>query len=266
METVGRLRGDAELAFGTLDRILKTLCELNALARVGSRDIALLHRTAEVFLGQAALALESVSAPGAVLERPAERPAGRPSTAALALVDVVGGLAVEAMVLPENCRTREEVMAEITGPMLCYVPAWGHFALRAGDLLFHGNVGNVYDQKAYKPVGVKKCRYAACSDASCSYYHDPASHPAFTRSSGDTISPGAEAPLHVRNFFAESFLYQPSVKTYVGRDGRRAIGSAQNLSSDIANLSAKEGELFMAQVAHDIVCAAVLHNAEKRAG
>lgn len=175
-----------------------------------------------------------------------------------ALVEVCAGVAVHAMVLPGACRTVAEVTAAISGPMLCYVPAWGHFAVRLGDHLLHGNVGRVYPPSVRHPQGVKECSSARCREsaaaaAACTYYHDPAAAPG----RGEPAR-AAAAPLAVRSFFAESFAYSPRAGPQCSRYGRRCLGDSAALREDVQALSAREARLFLSQVAHDLVCAAVL--------
>lgn len=165
-----------------------------------------------------------------------------------ALVEVEDGLTVEAMVLPANCDTPEAVLHAIRGPMLCFVQAWNHFAIRLGDHLLHGNIGSIYPAGTRRPCRVKHCN-GGCS-GSCPYYHDPA-------------LPSGAGKKEIRNFVADSFAYRPLIPLDGGaRFGRRRFGSAGSLRADLATLAPAEVRRFLDQVAHDLVCAAVLlHNA-----
>ena len=172
------------------------------------------------------------------------------------LVEVADGLKVPAMVLPESCHTKEEVLEAIKGPMLCYVPAWGHFAIRMGGMLLHGNVGKILSKDTPRPMGVKECRKKDCIGEMCTYYHDPTKS---LRNPEPGICPPASARLYVRNYFADSFVYAPRGSgAPSARYGSRRYGSADTLACDLATLSDKEAARFLDQVAHDLICAAVL--------
>lgn len=180
-----------------------------------------------------------------------------PGEAQPALVEVVPGLDVEAMVLSESCTSVASVRDAIRGPMLCYVPAWGHFALRLGGGLLHGNVGNIFPDGERKPCGVAECRKKSCRDPECSYYHDPA----LWAGHEGGIAPGRRAPLSVRNYMAGSFGYQKPPGAVPGapaRYGVRRFGSASSLGVDLLRLGPAEVRRFLDQVAHDVVCAALL--------
>ena len=181
-----------------------------------------------------------------------------------AQVEVCPGVQVHAMVLPADCRTTDEVKNAIRGPMLCYVPAWGHFALRMGDLLLHGNVGNIYPATVRRPQGVKECKIPGCvgRNPACTYYHDPATFSAEElEAHAAPIALDASAPLSVRSFFAESFAYCPRAGPQSSRYGMRRLGDVASLPEDIQAMSASEARQFLSQVAHDMVCAAVLAQA-----
>jgi len=190
-----------------------------------------------------------------------------PSAATPALYDFGDGIQVPVMVLPPSCRLRQDVMDAIRGPMLCYVPAWEHFAVRVGDLLLHSGLGRVFPAGEKRPCAVRPCaRLAAalrsaaalraaadpraCDD--CAFYHDPAKEAACG------AAPGAQ---RVRNFLASGFAYRPRgapAPKKGERYGTRRFGSADGLALDIASLNTDEAERFVDQVSHDVLCAAVL--------
>lgn len=275
---------EAENAIATLGRVVDTLAaellpEVIAAREVSSAYRVRLLRSLDLIREQVGAVSQQVETAQNVAKHSSFArivvPAGvgrpRPNFAAApvaatkaaakpAMIEVADGLSVPAMVLPETCRTRSEVLEAIRGPMLCYVPAWGHFAIRMGDMLIHGNIGTIFDGKVKHPVGVKACRDLACADPGCAYYHDPAKTSAFTQSTAQTIAPDSESPLHVRNFFAENFVYSPRFRGSKppSRYGRRHYGSAGSLSADLALMADSEADRFLAQVGHDLVCAAVL--------
>lgn len=184
-----------------------------------------------------------------------------------ALVQVAKGLHVEAMLLPETCRTVSEVLDQIRGPMLCFVPAWGHFAIRLGSRLLHGNIGRIFPEGTCRPTGVKSCQKCTPGHVrkKCSYYHDPAKFAICPEPAA--VCPGTNiidtAPNQIRNFVADSFSYRSrfSAPRRAERYGRRRLGSVDSLRLDLEGMSELEINLFLDQVAHDLVCAAVLlHN------
>lgn len=164
-----------------------------------------------------------------------------------AIVEVVPGVSVPAMLLPASCDTLESVRDGIRGPMLCYVPSWGHFAVRLGPHVIHGNVGAIYPPGERRPRGVKECKAALCRGPACTYYHPP---------------PNAKTEAAaVRNFAAASFMYQPRGAPHAARYGGRVIGDYRSLEADLNAISPAAARLFLDQVGHDLVCAvALLHH------
>lgn len=253
-----RLRKEAELALSTFRRILDELAGEGALDE--QKD---LHQQLSALTNHSRLSITSQtperndnsrSVPQLEAQIPESRGAAAKPTPAR--VEVADGIYVEAMVLPAHLRTYEEVLQTIVGPMLCYVPSWGQFAIRIGGGLIHGNVGNILSHTTKHPMGVKPCTKKECSDPGCRYYHDPlklALDPA----------PSVELPLRVRNYMAESFLYCPRTMSPPSgvRYGGRHFGNASSLGLDLEQLSPSERRRFLDQVAHDMICAAILlHN------
>jgi len=214
-----RLSGEAHGALDTLERALEDLSAELARAQIDANlagnpqslvDATVLRAAhADVCARVAALAAgvarrapgaarPSAFAPLAAFAPGAARPsafappaaaAPGPSAATPALYDFGDGIQVPVMVLPPSCRLRQDVMDAIRGPMLCYVPAWEHFAVRVGDLLLHSGLGRVFPAGETRPCAVRPCaRLAAalrsaaalraaadpraCDD--CAFYHDPA--------------------------------------------------------------------------------------------
>ena len=161
-----------------------------------------------------------------------------------ALVEVVPGVSVQAMLLPDACTTRAAIRDCIRGPALCYVPSWGHFAVRLGPHILHGNAGAVFSPGERRPHGVKECTAALCRRDACTYYHPP-----------DGTKTG---PAHIRNFVAESFMYRARGLPHPARYGGRAIGDYRSLGEDLNAISPEAARLFLDQVGHDIVCAIAL--------
>jgi hypothetical protein len=90
-------------------------------------------------------------------------------------VPVVGDIAIEALVMPDGLKRRDEVYARVAPGGLYYIPSWNHFAFRIGPCVLHGNLGQVYDAPREAPERVKACRRDRCKGGpGCRYYHDPA--------------------------------------------------------------------------------------------
>jgi len=276
-----RLAGEAHGALDTLERALEDLSAELARAQIDANlagnpqslvDATVLRAAhADVCARVAALAAGVARrAPGAARPSAFAPPAAAapgPSAATPALYDFGDGIQVPVMVLPPSCRLRQDVMDAIRGPMLCYVPAWEHFAVRVGDLLLHSGLGRVFPAGEKRPCAVRPCaRLAAalrsaaalraaadpraCDD--CAFYHDPAKEAACG------AAPGAQ---RVRNFLASGFAYRPRgapAPKKGERYGTRRFGSADGLALDIASLNTDEAERFVDQVSHDVLCAAVL--------
>lgn len=168
-----------------------------------------------------------------------------------AMVEVAHGLEVPAMLLPDTCTTAKDVRDAIRGPMLCYVPQWNHFAVRLGSHILHGNVGRVYAPGTKRPERVKECDPTLCGGPSCTYHHPPQSE-----------NPGTHPPknnlVDVRNFTAESFMYSPRASLRTRLYGGREIGDITSLQEDLRALTPASARMFLDQVAHDLVCAAVI--------
>jgi hypothetical protein len=186
---------------------------------------------------------------------PSPPPILTPNHARPVYVEVADGLEVEAMLLPDSCTTPDDVLSHIRGPMLCYVPAWNHFAIRLGSHLLHGNVGQIYPVGSTRPIGVKSCLRCRPGQIApeCPYYHDPALG----------VSKKPDSGVGVRNYIADAFCFHSRFETprRVARYGQRHFGSHGSLRLDMEAMSSGEVQRFLDQVAHDLVCAALLlHN------
>lgn len=129
---------------------------------------------------------------------------------------------------------------------LYYVEDSDHFAFSIGGMFYHGNIGTIYtDQK--EPAKIKNCRYgSACSKDSCDYYHNPIT----TKHCKDR-----------RSYVASSFLYSPTVAgnmAFKNKRRARRFGSIDNIDLDLPNLSEEEGQRFIDQTMHDMLCSMLL--------
>jgi hypothetical protein len=175
-------------------------------------------------------------------------PTTRLTRRTIALTDQIS---LDAVVIPDEVCDPREILAAVSTPELYYIVRWNHFAVRAGAVVFHGNVGRVYPagRPQRTPARVKECRRGgACPSffggPPCSYYHDPAE------------ADGRAAD--VRNFTADSWLYTPATSRHSARYGSRRIGTRDALESDLREISAGDARRHLAQTAHDIVCSMIL--------
>ena len=112
------------------------------------------------------------------------------------------------------------------------------FALRIGEMLLYGNIGNIYTNKSNEYAErVKDCHWGQNCEKreTCRYYHDPKT----VRWLKDH-----------RNFLASSFIYQPDNKYHTGR----VFGSRDSLEADKIRMTKELKDIFMAQIMHDILC------------
>jgi hypothetical protein len=164
-------------------------------------------------------------------------------------VNIIGSIAIDAIVLPTALKNAPDIFAGITGGDIYYIPHWNHFAVRVGGCVLHANLGHIYrppprsaGSVTYEaPARVKDCRRQGCAGATCRYYHDP------EHFAGST---------DVRNFMADSWHYTPAASP--ARYGTRRIGSANEIEADLRVISLDEARRFLHQTAHDILCAAIL--------
>ena len=132
---------------------------------------------------------------------------------------------------------------------LVWVPAWSHFAFVVGGELFHAGLGRVYAGRladGETPERVRACRHASvCTDATCRFYHDPAT----------TGSRGCGGD-QVRNFIADSFLYAPLAGT--ARPHQRRVACQSALDYEARAVDAETSALLADQAAHDVIVALVV--------
>jgi hypothetical protein len=163
-------------------------------------------------------------------------------------------VSLDAVIIPGALKDPREILAAVSTPELYYIPAWDHFAVRCGAVVFHGNVGKIYPTDTGRaqraPERVKECRHRGqCPSlkggkgASCAYYHDPEE------------CPGSR---DVRNYIADSWVYAPVTTRYSARYGSRRIGSRDSLRGDLQEISASDARRHVAQTAHDILCSIIL--------
>ena len=134
--------------------------------------------------------------------------------------------------------------------VLYFVASSEHFAIRIAGMFLHGNIGKIYTQVA-DPMKIKNCRYGGeCSKhkVDCNYYHNP------------VYTPGGK---DTRNFIATSWLYANPVHSYKNKTKARRFGDRDNIDTDMTQLSHEEGERFIDQTMHDLLCALLLHKYRK---
>jgi hypothetical protein len=72
-------------------------------------------------------------------------------------------VSLDAVIIPGALKDPREILAAVSTPELYYIPAWDHFAVRCGAVVFHGNVGKIYPTNAGRaqraPERVKECRH-----------------------------------------------------------------------------------------------------------
>lgn len=245
---LGKLLAEGELAAAALRRVLD---ELDAQGRPEAAPLRARLRGWAEELARVSPPADPPSTGGKEEEPPPAAPPGAGLEAVEGLVELEKEVLVPARVLfsPERgeAPTEDEVRRALPPAPLAYVPAWGQFVLRLGDRLLRGNAGYVYGREEQRPAGVRPCRKAACADPECRYYHDPPGRP-------------EAAGCRVRNFFSESFAYVPpgAPPRRRTRHGQRRYGCAGALRDDMDLLSEGQAEEFLAQAAHDLVCAAAL--------
>lgn len=162
-------------------------------------------------------------------------------------------ISLEAIIIPETIE-HQNILSYVNTTDLYYIPAWNHFAVKCGSVIFHGNIGDVYSTDRSRPFKtpekVKECRYQnQCLSlrnnnyTECSYYHDPEECPG----SHDT-----------RNFIADSWIYTSSTSRYSSRYGSRKLSSRDSLGIDIQRITTDDAKLHISQTTHDILCSIIL--------
>lgn len=157
---------------------------------------------------------------------------------------VCAGVTLRAIWLPPDVGALSDVAALMTRPDIYYVPKWGHFAIRVGEIVLHANVGKIFaNGRDIAPTRVKDCRHppGRCPRrAACTYYHDPA-----------TVAGSTD----VKNFMSDAWHFSPTTCGSRARYGIRRVGSVDTLACDLQNISRIESQQLVHQAAHDILCA-----------
>lgn len=176
---------------------------------------------------------------------------------------IAGQISLNAILVPEGVSEPRDVAAYVASADLYYVPAWGHFAVRVGGVVFHGNVATIYPGRAGAgrsergpgvwtpdagppqkgPARVSECRRGRRCAGGCGYYHDPAA---------------GGGGREVRNFVTDSWIYAPPGTRAAARCGTRSFGSRDFLEADLLRTTPRTARRHLAQTAHDIVCALIL--------
>ena len=160
------------------------------------------------------------------------------------MAPVGAGLSIPARWLPADVSTIDAVKAAITHPDLYYVPSWGHFAFRVGEMVFHSGMGEIFiNGEETSPVRVKDCKHplGSCPGGShCTYYHDP------------VVWAGSK---DVKNFMSDSWLYSRSVIGRRPRYGTRRLGCVRHAISDLGRITDDDLTRFLTQIPHDLICA-----------
>lgn len=251
---LGRLRRRRE-ALEALRSLLKQVQDTAAeISRLGGAAEAA-HRAelaavrAQFEAAEPAGAGAGTAAVVAARARPPPPAAGLAPAPTPVPVTISAGVELRAMVLSPRLRGRKEVEDAVSPGELYFIPAWRQFATKVGGRLFHSNVGQLYwgaPKPGQTPARVRACGKPACRTAGrgaggCAFYHDPEAFPG----SSD-----------VRNFLAEGWLYSPAAAPTAR--GSRHFGSLAELAEDLAEISKEDAALYVAQTAHNLICALIL--------
>ena len=164
-------------------------------------------------------------------------------------IRLCGDIHLDAQLVPHHLTNPAHILASITNHHLHFIPQWGHFAMKVGSTVLHGNVGEVLDAQKDRLVRHKECkRKDRCQKPGCRYFHDPATCPGST---------------DVRNFTALAWVYAPPFSKIRQCNTVRAFGNLASMEFDLMQITRKEARLFTAQVFHDLLCALVLAKYEK---
>lgn len=126
--------------------------------------------------------------------------------------------------------------------VLCWIPSWGHFAVKVGGCLLHAGLGRIYwgaKTPGEPPVMLRDCTMPGCTGLNgCTYYHDP------------VLFPGTK---NVRNYLADSFRYSGEPRPVA-----RRVGSSPELLEDLKAVTDSSAKLLFDQVAHDLLLALIV--------
>ncbi len=131
---------------------------------------------------------------------------------------------------------------------LYYISKNNHFAMYISEILFHGNIGIIYNNER-SPLRIKNCQYHNkdwTKVTHCTYYHDPQIYV----NSDD-----------VRNYVANSWLYNQNHSTWQNKDDNvkyRHFGNITCLDDDIKNVTPDDITKFRDMVFHDLLCTLLL--------
>jgi hypothetical protein len=191
-----------------------------------------------------------------------------PTPAILSKIKVVGNYSLDAVKVPTW-----EALSKMRDGLLYYVESSDCFAIRICGLFLHGNIGVIYTNSK-EPPGIKNCRFGnKCTKNPCYYYHNPyytimckadskCTKPlckyVHTDPDDNTIVPKSKDK---RNFIAGSWLYSPPVTiTKTPLRSHRKFGSIENIETDISALTHEDGDQFLAQTMHDLLCSLLLRS------
>lgn len=144
-----------------------------------------------------------------------------------------------------------ELKGKMTPGNLYYVESTNHFAIIIAGMFIHGNIGRIYTNEK-DPVKIKNCLYGSkCTKENCDYYHNPLR---------------SQSTLHnkdCRNYIATSWIYSPPEQAHKNKRKSRRFGDLDHIDFDIEEMSAEEGERYMDQTMHDLLCTILLHQYRK---
>ncbi len=164
-------------------------------------------------------------------------------------------VSLDAVVIPEELEDPREIFGMVTTPELYYSPRWGHFAVRVGAVVLHGNLGEVYPPQRGRGrdcrARVRECRHGgACPGVGrggekgfCGYYHDPAE---------------VAGSRDVRNFEASDWLPPCAAFQAAFASKGKRLGSRTTLEEDLLVATPRDARRQLAQTAHDLLCAVIL--------
>ena len=162
-------------------------------------------------------------------------------------INIIGKLNIEA-----KCTDLKDVQSDGS---LYYIESINHFAFKirigAQDILFHGNIGTIYQQNSnIYPEKIKNCKYGnqCIKNNNCHFYHNPLIY---------------ENSHDVRNFVANSWQYTFNKYDTSLNNKLRRFGDKNTLESDINLLNDEEIERFIDQSIHDLLCCIILRNKKK---
>ena len=147
--------------------------------------------------------------------------------------------------------TWSDLRNKMTPGVLYYVESNNHFAILIAGMFIHGNIGKIYT-KEKDPVKIKNCLYGSkCTKENCDYYHNPLRNPSALHSKD------------CRNFIATSWIYSSPEQPYKNKHKSRRFGDLDYIDFDIEEMNSEEGERYLDQTMHDLLCAILLNQYRK---